>query len=95
MIDRLDRMVKRYNEITEELMNPDILKHISKMTELSKEQRSLEAAVNLYAEYNEVLSTISDLNEMLADEDKEIVEMAHMELEDIKHKVPEIEAELK
>ncbi|MCK5387978.1 MAG: peptide chain release factor 1, partial [Candidatus Izimaplasma sp.] len=66
-----------------------------KMTELSKEQRSLEAAVNLYAEYNEVLSTISDLNEMLADEDKEIVEMAHMELEEIKHKVPEIEEELK
>ncbi|MCK5762345.1 MAG: PCRF domain-containing protein, partial [Candidatus Izimaplasma sp.] len=95
MIDRLNRMVKRYNEITEELMNPDILKHISRMTELSKEQRSLEAAVNLYAEYKEVQSTISDLKEMLQDEDKDIIEMAHMELEEIKHKIPEIEEELK
>ncbi len=75
MIDRLNGMVKRYNEITQELMNPDILKHISRMTELAKEQRSLEAAVNLYAEYKEVQSTISDLKEMLEDEDKEIVEI--------------------
>jgi len=95
MIDRLNGMVKRYNEITQELMNPDILKHISRMTELAKEQRSLEAAVNLYAEYKEVQSTISDLKEMLEDEDKEIVEMAHMELDEIKHKIPEIEEELK
>jgi len=95
MIDRLDRMVKRYNEITEELMNPDILKHISKMTELSKEQRSLEAAVELYAEYKDVQSTISDLKEMLHDEDKEIIEMAHMELNEIKHRIPEIEEQLK
>jgi peptide chain release factor 1 len=95
MIDRLNGMVKRYNQITEELINPDILKHISKMTELSKEQRSLEAAVNLYAEYKEVLSTIGDLKEMLEDEDKDIVEMAQMELEEIKHKIPEIEEELK
>ncbi len=95
MIDRLDRMVKRYNEITEELMNPDILKHISKMTELSKEQKSLESAVNLYAEYKEVQTTISELKEMLHDEDKEIAEMAHLELNEIKHKIPKIEEQLK
>ncbi len=95
MIDRLDRMVKRYNEITEELMSPDILKNISKMTALSKEQRSLEAAVELYAEYKAVSSTIVDLKEMMHDDDKEIVEMAHMELDEIKHKIPEIEEQLK
>jgi len=95
MIDRLDRMVKRYNEISEELMSPDILKNISKMTELSKEQRSLEAVVNLYAEYKEVKSTIADLKEMSHDEDKEIAEMAHLELNEIKHQLPEIEEKLK
>ena len=95
MIDRLDRMVKRYNEITEELMKPDILKHISRMTELSKEQKSLEAVVELYTEYKEVLSTIDDLKEMLHDEDKEIIEMAHMELDEIKPRIPEIEDQLK
>ncbi len=95
MIDRLNRMVKRYNEITDELMSPDILKDISKMTELSKEQKSLEATVNLYGEYNEVLGTIEDLKEMLLDDDKDIVEMAHMELDEIKHRVPEIEEQLK
>lgn len=95
MIDRLDRMVKRYNEITEELMNPEILKNISRMTEISKEQRSLEAAVTLYSEYKDVQSTIDDLKEMLHDDDKDIVEMAQMELDEVKPRIFEIEEQLK
>ena len=95
MIDRLDRMVIRYNEITDELIKPEILKNISRMTELSKEQKSLEAVVELYSEYKTILETVSDLKEMLHDEDKEIVEMAHMELDEIKPKIPEIEEQLK
>ena len=38
MIDRLEVILKRYNEIKEELSKPDIISDIKKMTELSKEQ---------------------------------------------------------
>ncbi len=95
MIDRLERMTKRYNEINTHLMDPKILQDITKMTELSKEQKSLEPVVSLYAEYKQVLETISDLKEMLLEDDKEIVEMAQMELDEVKPKIPEIEDKLK
>ena len=95
MIDRLDQMTKRYEEINQELMNPNITNDIKRMTNLSKEQRGLDPVVQLYKEYKEVLQTISDLEEMLQEDDPEIVEMANMELEEVKPKIPIIEEELK
>jgi len=95
MIDRLDKMEERYNEINELLMDPDIARDVSKMTELSKEQSHLIPVIDLYKEYKSVLESIEDLKEMMHDDDKEIVEMAKMEYDEIKHRAPEIEDELK
>jgi len=95
MINRLDQMTKRYNDINNQLMDPDIVSDISKLTKLSIEQKSLEAVVELYAEYNQVQNTISDLKEMMHEDDPELVEMAHMELDEIKPRLPEIEDRLK
>lgn len=95
MIDRLDKMEERYNEINQLLMDPDIARNIKKMTELSKEQSHLGPVIELYVEYRAVLGSIVDLKEMMHDEDKEIAEMAKMEYDEIKHRVPAIEEELK
>ena len=76
-------------------MQPDITSNIKRMTNLSKEQRSLEQAVMLYAELKKVQNTISDLNEMLQEDDAEIVEMAQMELDEIEPRIPIIEEKLK
>ena len=45
MINRLDAIQKRYDEIAKELSNPDVISDIKKMTELSKEQRRLTPIV--------------------------------------------------
>ena len=37
MINRLEAILKRYNEIKEELSSPEIVSDIKRMTELSKE----------------------------------------------------------
>jgi peptide chain release factor 1 len=95
MIDRLDKMEERYNEINELLMDPDVARNIKKMTELSKEQSHLVPVIELYKEYKSVLGNIEDLKEMMHEDDKEIVEMAKMEYDEIKHRAPEIEEELK
>ena len=63
MLERLKTTEKRYMQINEELMSPDIVKDIKRMTELSKEQRSLEATVVLYREYVSVLEEIESLKE--------------------------------
>ncbi|QVK21528.1 peptide chain release factor 1 [Mycoplasmatota bacterium] len=94
MLDRLKAIEKRYLEINEKLMSPDIVKNIKSMTELSKEQRSLEETVNLYREYVKVLDEIESLKEMTKDEDVEIRDMAEIELSELKDKPRIIEEKL-
>lgn len=95
MRDRLDKIEERYNEITQLLMDPEVTSNIKRLTELSKEQSSLQAVVELYKEYKDTLQNLEDLKEMMHEDDKEIQEMARMEYDEIKPRVPEIEEELK
>lgn len=48
MIDRLEVIRQRYNQIGEQLTDLNIVSDIKKMTALAKEQRSLEKVVNKY-----------------------------------------------
>ncbi len=95
MFDRLDVIEERYEKINELLSDPEIVTNIKKVTELSREQRGLEKTVNAYRKYKEVSSSIEDLKIMAEDDDKEIVEMAQMELEELLPQIPELEEELK
>ncbi len=95
MIDRLTKMKERYDQITELLMDPEVVKDIKKLTELSKEQRGLQEVVELFISYEQDLETIEDLKEMCKDEDEEVAEMAKMELDEIKASLPEKEERLK
>ena len=78
MIERLDLIEKRYNEINEELMKPEILSDVKKSRELSIELSSIEETVNKYREYKKVLNDISESKEMT--HDPEIADFAKEEL---------------
>lgn len=93
--DRLELMEKRYEEINDLLSQPEICTDIKRMTELSKEQRSIEKVIVVYREYKQVLAAIDDAKLLTKDSDPEIVEMAQLELEELKPKVPELEEKLK
>ena len=92
MINRLEAILKRYNEIKEELSSPEIVSDIRKMTELSKEQTRLEKTVNIYEEYKQVLEDIEAAKEML--KDKDIAEFAKEELSNLEERKIQIEKEL-
>ncbi len=95
MLERLAKIEERFTELTEMLMDPAVVKDIKKMTELAKEQSSLEPVVTLYKEYKKVTQTIIELKELVHEDDPDIVEMAHMELDELKPRVPEIEEQLR
>ena len=92
MINRLEAILKRYNEIKEELSSPEIVSNIRKMTELSKEQTRLEKTVNIYEEYKQVLEDIEAAKEML--KDKDMAEFAKEELSNLEERKVQIEKEL-
>jgi len=94
MLERLEAIEKRYLEINQLLMNPEIVTDIKKMTELSKEQKSLEETVELFREYKKVLEEIKSLKEMIKEEDSEIKEMAEMELAEIDGRPSELKERL-
>lgn len=90
MLDRLLSMENRYEELGHMLMDPDIGTDIKKMTDVTKEQASLQAAYDLFQEYKEVKDGIDGAKELMKENDPEIKEMAKMELDELEERMPDI-----
>ncbi len=91
MIERLQNIEKRYNELVELLSNPEVLSDIKKTTELSKEQASLRENYEAYQEYKKVISNIEAAKEMM--KDPEMVEFARDEYASNEEKRKQMEAD--
>ena len=90
MLDSLVSMENRYEELGHMLMDPDIGTDIKKMTDVTKEQASLQAAYDLFQEYKEVKDGIDGAKELMKENDPEIKEMAKMELDELEERMPDI-----
>lgn len=84
MEERLKNIEEKYNEITEELLKPEVIQDIKKTTTLSKEQASLKEAYELYQEYKKVLSAIDEAKELV--DDQELGSIAKEELKELEAK---------
>ena len=60
------------------------------MTDVTKEQASLQAAYDLFQEYKEVKDGIDGAKELMKENDPEIKEMAKMELDELEERMPDI-----
>ena len=92
MIDRLENIEKKYEEITKELTNPETLKNVNLLTELSKKQSSLEETVMLYRKYKQILKNIKEDEELL--KDSELKDIAKEELNSLEEEQKQIESKL-
>ena len=79
MIERLKAIEERYNELTKELSNPEVLSDIKKTTALSKEQASLKEAYVAYQNYKQIGNDLKDAEELI--KDSELGEFAKEEIE--------------
>ena len=96
MIERLDAIENRYNEISNELTKPEILSDIKESMKLSKEQADLVPIVEKYDEYVKVQNDMNDAEEMMKTEtDADMLAMLNDEYYLGKEKLKEIEEELK
>lgn len=94
MIERLEAMKKRYQEIDKMMEDETLVQDIKKYTALAKEQASLREVVDKYNEYLKELDNIKDLEELKHDSDKEMAELAKEELEVAVEHVAKIEDEM-
>ena len=93
--DRLEVINKRYEAIKEMLLDMNVVSDVKKLTELAKEQKSLEKTVEKYHELLATEEAIAEAKELLHDSDAELREMAELELEEGKEKLAKLEEELK
>ena len=92
MIERLEIIKKRYEELNEMLLDPEILKDVKKTTELSKESKELEDAVNAYKRLLQINSDIETAKEM--SKDPEMGEFAKEELENLQNEKTNLEHDI-
>ena len=88
MFNRLDAIVKKYEDIKKELMNPEVVSDFNKIKELSKEESDLKETVEVYNEYKKVLDNLEQAKEMASD--PELKEMAMSEIETLTKKEEEL-----
>ena len=93
MFQKLDAVEKRYEELTKLISDPEIIANQSEWQKYMKEHASISELVEKYREYKKVNQQIEEAKAML--DDKELKELAQLELEEAREKLPKIEEELK
>ena len=96
MLDKLDTILERVNEINEKLSQPEIISDNKLMVKLSKELKNLQPIADLYNEYKKSKQDLIDAEEMIAlESDAEMKEFLTAEIEVQKEKQQKMEEELK
>lgn len=94
MIERLEGMVNRYHEITDMMMSPEIVSDSKMLAKLGKEQADLTQVVETYMDYKMNANALEEAKALLSEDDKEIKDMAKMEIEELEPKIEEYLAKL-
>lgn len=96
MIDKLKGLYIRWQEIGEEMNQPEVMKDMKKFVKLSKDYKDMEPIIAAYKEYDNVLANITSTKEVLKTEkDDEFREMAKMELNELTERRNEMEEEIR
>ena len=95
MREKLKTIQDKYEELTNLLMNPDVLSNPADLQKYSKEQSELRPLVEKIQEYQRILSEIEDTEELLKGGDKDLRELAQAELDELRQNMPVVEEQLK
>ena len=96
MLNRLQYVKQRFDEISDLIIQPDVIADQKRYVQLNQEYKGLKNLMEKREEYVTLDGNIKEANEILADgSDPEMVEMAKMQLEEAKERLPELEEEIK
>ena len=93
MLDKLEAIKNRFDEVSNLIVDPNIISDMKQYIQLNKEYKDLQPIIEAFQEYKNVLSNIENAKEML--KDNEMKEMAKIELDELTPKQEELEDEIK
>ncbi|NIP43585.1 MAG: peptide chain release factor 1 [candidate division Zixibacteria bacterium] len=96
MIDIVNSLEAKLEKLDKKLSDPAVLSNQKKVKEISRERKELMEILEVGREYKKVYQTIKDDEKVRREEsDKELLEMIHAELEELRPKLEELEEQLK
>ena len=96
MLDKLNIVKQRFDEVSDLIIQPDIISDQKRYVKLNKEYKDLKVLVDKRKLYVELTDNIQEAEEILSDgSDAEMVEMAKMQLDEAKDQLPKLEEEIK
>src|ERR1700741_2819792 len=96
MLDKLEQIVSRYEELTQELSSPELLANPSSYGKAAKQHRTLEEVVQKYQAWKGLKAELADARELMdTADDEEMREMARLELESLQARIDKTDQELK
>ncbi|MDG1778385.1 MAG: peptide chain release factor 1 [Flavobacteriaceae bacterium] len=96
MLERIQIIKQRFDEVSDLIIQPEIISDQKRYVQINKEYKDLKKILDRGEIYKELVSNIEEAQEIIADgSDAEMVEMAKMQLDEAKTKLPEIEEEIK
>jgi len=95
MLDKLDKVEARYEELTRLMADPTVAQNYERVTEYAKEQAGLEEIVSLYREYKSAANELEGTKTLLTDEaDPELRELARAEVARLEEQLDSLQARL-
>lgn len=95
MLDKLEAINARFNDLGVALSNPEIIGDNKKFGQFSKEYRSLEKIVEAYKNYLKVLGDVTFYKEAINGSDEEMRELAKEELPEVEENKIKMEEQIR
>ncbi len=96
MLDKLEAIRLRYDNVNEELMQPNVMSDLKRYKSLNKEYKDLGKIVAEYRNYQQVLSNIENARQVISTEkDEDFREMAKAELDELLPEQERLEGAIK
>ena len=96
MIEKLQIIQQRFDEVSDLIIQPDIISDQKQYVQLNKEYKDLRILTEKGEEYKALMANIAEAEEIIKDaSDAEMVEMAKMQMDDAKGQLPALEEDIK
>lgn len=96
LLEKLEAFYIRFHEIGQLITDPEVIQDMNRYVKLNKEYRDLEGIVEAGNELKSAVKSYDEAQEIVETEsDKELTEMAQMEIDELDEKIPELESKIK
>jgi peptide chain release factor 1 len=96
MLDRLNIIKQKFDEVSDLIIQPDVIADQKRYVQLNQEYKQLKQLVDKREEYIRLTQNMAEANEILQSEtDVEMLEMAKLQLEESREGLPQLEEDIK